>query len=102
MAVLAHAAETKERAAQVDLLHHITGDLSKPYPAPASWPSTVVQLATSLYEGHDCRLPLSDALEESGHSELAEHFRKEEDASEGLLRDGLDSEQAVSGRNDNG
>jgi hypothetical protein len=61
-----------------NLLRHIRGNPFKPYPAPASWPSTVMQLASSLYDGHDCRLPLSDALEESGHGELAEHFRKEE------------------------
>jgi hypothetical protein len=60
-----------------EILRHIFGNPFKPYTAPASWPSTVVQLAASLYEGQDCRLPLSDALEESGHGELAEHFRKE-------------------------
>lgn len=61
-----------------ELLRHIIGNPFQPYPAPATWPSTVVQLAASLYEGHDCRLPLSDALEESGHGELAEHFRQGE------------------------
>jgi len=67
-----------EPATQADLLRHIIGSPFKPYPAPAIWPSTVVELAASLYEGHDCRLPLSDALEESGHGEVAEHFRVEE------------------------
>jgi hypothetical protein len=67
-----------ERTVQAQLLRHIMGNPYKPYPAPASWPSAVVQLATSLYEGQQCRLPLSDALEEAGHPELAEHFRKEE------------------------
>jgi len=59
------------------LLRHVIGNPFKPYASPPSWPSTVLLLAASLYEGQDCRLPLSDALEESGHGELAEHFRKE-------------------------
>jgi hypothetical protein len=67
----------EEGRAQCNLLRDIFGNLFKPYPPAASWPSTVVQLAASLYQGHDCRLPLSDALEESGHQELAEHFRAE-------------------------
>jgi len=60
------------------LLNDIFGNPFRPYPAPPSWPSTVVQLAEALYNGRDCRLPLSDALEEAGHPELAEHFRNEE------------------------
>jgi hypothetical protein len=76
-----HAAEenrTTELHRQAILLRHIIGNPFKPYAAPASWPSTVVQLANSLYQGQDCRLPLSDALEEAGHLELAKHFRNEE------------------------
>jgi hypothetical protein len=41
------------------------------------WPSTVVQLAESLYAGQDCAFALHDALLEAGHAELAEHFREE-------------------------
>jgi hypothetical protein len=67
-----------EKTWQASILRHIFGNPFRPYRAPASWPSTVVQLAASLYQGQNCRLPLSDALEESGHQELAEHFRKEE------------------------
>jgi hypothetical protein len=62
---------------QPQLFRHIIGNPFRAYKAPPSWPSTVVQLAASLYQGQDCRLPLSDALEESGHQELAEHFRAE-------------------------
>jgi hypothetical protein len=43
-----------------------------------SWPSVVVELAQSLYDGTGDRLILADALEEAGHQELAEHFRAEE------------------------
>jgi hypothetical protein len=63
---------------QASLLRCVFGNPFRPYPAPPSWPTTVVQLAGALYNGQDCRLPLSDALEECGHPELAEHFRKEE------------------------
>jgi hypothetical protein len=49
----------------------------RPYPSPPSWPSTVVQLAESLYAGQDCAFALHDALLEAGHAELAEHFREE-------------------------
>jgi hypothetical protein len=66
-------------AVQSSLLRDIFGNPFRPYPKPPSWSSTVVQLAESLYQGNnDCRLPLSDALEEAGHVELADHFRKEE------------------------
>jgi hypothetical protein len=43
-----------------------------------SGPQTVVQLAQSLYDGQDCRLPLSDALEETGFTDLATHFRDDD------------------------
>jgi hypothetical protein len=36
-----------------------------------------VQLAQTLYDGTDCAFALHDALLESGHSALAEHFQKE-------------------------
>jgi hypothetical protein len=66
-----------EQAKISDLLRHIIGNPFRPYPAPASWPSTVVQLAESLYAGQDCCFALHDALLEAGHAELAEHFRQE-------------------------
>lgn len=53
----------------------IFGNPFRPYPAPASWPSVVVELAQALYDGTGDRLVLADALEEAGHQELAEHFR---------------------------
>jgi hypothetical protein len=59
------------------MLRHIMGNPFRPYPAPQSWPSTVVQLAESLYAGQDCAFALHDALLEAGHAELAEHFREE-------------------------
>jgi hypothetical protein len=54
------------------------GNPFKPYPAPAAWPSAVVELAQALYDGAGDRLVLADALEEAGHGELAGHFRSEE------------------------
>lgn len=43
---------------------------------PEVWPTAVLDLATALYRGDDCRFPLSDLLEESGYRDLAYHFRK--------------------------
>ena len=60
------------------LLRHIFGNPFRPYPAPAQWPSTVVQLADALYNGQDCSFALHDALLEAGHADLADHFRQEE------------------------
>jgi hypothetical protein len=62
---------------EVGFLRHIIGNPFRPCPAPPSWPSTVVQLAESLYAGQDCAFALHDALLEAGHAELAEHFREE-------------------------
>jgi hypothetical protein len=64
-------------APMADLVRHIVGNPFRPYPAPPSWPSTVVQLAESLYNGQDCAFALHDALLEAGQAELAEHFRQE-------------------------
>jgi hypothetical protein len=69
---------TRNRLKVSDLFRHIIGNPFRPYTAPAAWPSTVIDLAQSLYDGNDNRLILADALEEAGHLELAEHFRKEE------------------------
>jgi hypothetical protein len=67
----------RERQRQTVVLRHIFGNPFRPYPAPPSWPATVVQLAESLYAGQDCAFALHDALLEAGHAELAEHFRQE-------------------------
>jgi hypothetical protein len=74
----ADRAPQQEPTRQSELVRHLVGNPFRPYPAPPSWPSLVIHLAQSLYDGDDCRLPLSDALEESGHEELAEHFREED------------------------
>jgi hypothetical protein len=67
-----------EEKVHANLLRHIMGNPFKPYPAPASSPSSVVQLAESLYAGTDCAFALHDALLDAGHAELAEHFRQEQ------------------------
>jgi hypothetical protein len=68
----------EERQHQTKLLSHVIGNPFRPFPAPPEWPSTVAELAHALYAGNDNRLILADALEEAGHQDLAEHFRKEE------------------------
>jgi hypothetical protein len=73
----ADRAPQQEPSRQCDLVRHLVGNPFRPYPAPPSWPSTVVQLAESLYAGEDCAFALHDALLEAGHAELAEHFREE-------------------------
>jgi hypothetical protein len=65
------------RRGLTELLRHIIGNPFHMYPVPSPWPSVIVELAESLYQGEDCRLPLSDALEESAHTEFAEHFRND-------------------------
>src|SRR5262249_32120768 len=67
------------------LLRHIIGNPFRPYPAPPSWPSSVVQLAESLYNGQDCSFALHDALLEAGHAELAEHFKEEQSHPKGCF-----------------
>jgi hypothetical protein len=66
-----------DRRVLFDCLRDVLGNPFRPYPAPRSWPSTVVQLAESLYAGQDCAFALHDALLEAGHAELAEHFHEE-------------------------
>jgi hypothetical protein len=46
---------------QASIFRHIIGNPFRPYPAPPSWPSTVMQLAESLYAGQDCAFALHDA-----------------------------------------
>jgi hypothetical protein len=59
-----------------DIVRHVWGNLFRSQTS-CVWPSTVVQLAESLYAGQDCAFALHDALLEAGHTELAEHFREE-------------------------
>jgi hypothetical protein len=66
----------KELSEEALYLRHIFGNPFRPYPAPGHWPSTVIQLAESLYNGQDCSFALHDALLEAGHAELAEHFNE--------------------------
>jgi hypothetical protein len=58
------------------LLRHFIGNPFRPYPSPPSWPSSVIELAQALYDRQPCHFALHDALLESGHSELAEHFKE--------------------------
>jgi hypothetical protein len=59
---------------QIAIFRHIVGNPFRPYAAPGAWPTTVVALAESVYEGDSAaRLPLHDALLECGHPALAEH-----------------------------
>jgi hypothetical protein len=67
----------EEKAWQAAALRHVLGNPFRPYPAPASWPALVVDLAQQLYDGADVRLVLHDALLDAGHAELAGHFRAE-------------------------
>ena len=67
-----------EEIFHANLWRELLGNPFRPYQAPATWPSAVVELAQSLYDGNDNRLILADALEEAGHQDLAEHFRNEE------------------------
>jgi hypothetical protein len=66
-----------DRRVLFDCLRDVLGNPFRPYPALPSWPSTVVQLAESLYAGQDCAFALHDALLEAGHADRAEHFRGE-------------------------
>jgi hypothetical protein len=66
-----------EKRHQATSLRHVVGNPFRPYPAPPSWPSSVVTLAEAIYAGEDCSFALRDALLEAGHPELAEHFAKE-------------------------
>jgi hypothetical protein len=65
---------TETRELQAELLRHIFGNPFRPVPLP-SLPPAVVGLAEAVYAGDDGDFALSDALEEAGCVELAEHFR---------------------------
>jgi hypothetical protein len=62
-------------AVQVKLLRDVVGNPFRPYLAPSSWPPAVVSLAQAVYNGADAGFALHDALLESGHPDLAAHFR---------------------------
>jgi len=61
---------------QAELLRHIIGNPFRPYPVPYHWPTAVVRLAEAQYAGEKCTFALHDSLLESGHPDLAEHFRE--------------------------
>ena len=75
-----HTAENQtnwaEQKCLADLFRHIVGNPFRPYPAPDSWPSAILQLADALYNGQDCGFALNDALLEAGHPDLADHFHE--------------------------
>jgi hypothetical protein len=62
------------RSEMAVLIREICGNPFRHYPAPPSWPSSVITLAESMYAGEDCAFALHDALLEAGHPALAEHF----------------------------
>jgi hypothetical protein len=64
----------EERAWQADLLRELAGNPFRPVAAPEDLPAAVRPLAEAVYAGEDCAFALHDALEETGHAELAEHF----------------------------
>src|SRR5262249_9476656 len=67
-----------EHRDQSALLAHILGG-NHPSAVPKDgFPITVGQLAEALYSGDDCAFALHDALLETGHTELAEHFAESE------------------------
>jgi len=66
------------RKQQVAILIHIVGNPFRPYPAPDRLPAAVIQLAEGLYNGGNCGFALHDALLDAGHSDLADHFHKEQ------------------------
>lgn len=64
-----------EEAAQANLMRDIFGNPFRPHPDSAHWPTPVLQLSHALYDGQPCSYALHDALLETGHPDLAEHFR---------------------------
>jgi hypothetical protein len=68
----------RKRAEQVALLRHIVGNPFRSPQAPCAWPGMIVALAEALYGGEPCGFALHDALLESDHAELAEHFDEPE------------------------
>lgn len=69
------SARDSKRAETARLFRHILGNPYRPYPARTSWPSSVVALAQTFYNGDPVAFALHDALLDAGHPDLAEHFR---------------------------
>jgi len=69
--------EAGQRRIYGAILNHIIGNPFRPHLIPDHWPSNVVQLADALYGGEKCGFALHDALLESGHPVLADHFRQD-------------------------
>jgi len=72
------AGDVEKREEQTVLLRHIIGNPFRPHPTPDHWPSPVIQLAEALYKGQDCGFALHDALLETGHPDLAQHFQEKD------------------------
>ena len=66
--------QPEQLVADADLLRHIIGNPFHPASALLDLPSTITRLAEALHACTDCAFALRDALLESGHVELAEHF----------------------------
>jgi hypothetical protein len=67
------AAEARERRELANILRGIAGS---PFRPATPYSQTIIALARALRSGSDCAFALHDALLESGHAELAEHFRE--------------------------
>lgn len=74
-----HFRKRKTHSKECSALRHIIRNPFRlPLALPDHWPSSVVQLATALYDGKDCSFALHDALLEAGHVEFSVHFREKE------------------------
>lgn len=74
--ICTEAIRVAEGGEQAALLRHLIGNPFYPFMPPSSWPSNITALAHALYNAEDCHYALADALMESGHVELAEHFQE--------------------------
>jgi hypothetical protein len=62
--------------AHANLLRHLVGNPLRPFSPTLTWPETICALVSALYNGEECHYALADALMETGHVELAEHFHE--------------------------
>jgi serine/threonine protein kinase len=62
----------------VRALDSLSLPLESSAPAPSPWPAHLLGLANALSAGEDCHFALSDALQDAGEPDLAEHFRDPE------------------------
>jgi hypothetical protein len=60
---------------QAALIRHLMAIPFRPPPTEISLDHTVRQLAEAIYSGESCTFALHDALLDTGHAELAAHFR---------------------------